>query len=72
MSLTLPNRYKDGCNAELLLPNGVCYAWLEREGFDYDLYSEGAVARGTLPLDKYRVLIISVHPEYWTREMYLK
>jgi N,N-dimethylformamidase len=29
--------------------------WLEREGFGYDFY---------------RVLVLSTHPEYWTRQMY--
>lgn len=46
------------------------YGWLEREGLDYDLYAEAQLHDGTLPLDAYRVLIIAVHPEYWTREMY--
>ncbi len=47
------------------------YGWLEREGFDYDLYGEGHLHDGLLPLDSYSVLIIAVHPEYWSREMYL-
>jgi N,N-dimethylformamidase len=47
------------------------YAWLEREGFEYDLYAEAQLHNGQLTLDAYSVLIISVHPEYWTREMYL-
>lgn len=47
------------------------YAWLEQEGFEYDLYAEAQLHNGTLDLDKYRVLVIAVHPEYWTREMYL-
>ncbi|HVP49385.1 MAG TPA: N,N-dimethylformamidase beta subunit family domain-containing protein [Bryobacteraceae bacterium] len=46
--------------------------WLEREHYDYDLYAEGQLHDGTLPLDAYRVLILAVHPEYWTREMYLR
>jgi hypothetical protein len=46
------------------------YGWLEREGFAYDLYAEPQLNDGTLDLSKYRVLIISVHPEYWTRKMY--
>jgi hypothetical protein len=45
--------------------------WLEREGFDYDYYAEAQLHDGTLNLDAYRVLILSIHPEYWTREMYL-
>jgi hypothetical protein len=48
------------------------YAWLEREGFDYDLYAESQLHDGTLPLDQYTVLISAVHPEYWTRDMYRK
>lgn len=47
------------------------YAWLEKEGFDYDLYAEGHLHDGSLPLDSYSVLIAAVHPEYWSREMYL-
>jgi hypothetical protein len=47
-------------------------AWLEREGFEYDFYAESQLHDGTLDLDAYKVLMISVHPEYWTRVMYLK
>jgi hypothetical protein len=46
--------------------------WLEREGFAYDLYAEAQLHDGTLPLDEYLVLILPIHPEYWTREMYLR
>lgn len=48
------------------------YGWLEREGFAYDLYAEAHLHDGTIDLDAYRVLILAVHPEYWTREMYLR
>jgi N,N-dimethylformamidase len=44
--------------------------WLERRGFTYDLYAEPQLDDGTLDLLRYRVLIFSVHPEYWTRRMY--
>ena len=44
--------------------------WLEREGFAYDLYAETQLHHGVLDLSKYRVLMISAHPEYWTRKMY--
>lgn len=44
--------------------------WMEREGFDYDYYSEGQLHDGTLDLDAYKILIISIHPEYWSRQMY--
>ena len=44
--------------------------WLERHGFAYDYYAETQLDDGTLDLAKYRVLVIAVHPEYWTRRMY--
>jgi hypothetical protein len=44
--------------------------WLEREGLAYDFYAETQLHAGQLDLDAYRVLIISTHPEYWSREMY--
>jgi N,N-dimethylformamidase len=45
--------------------------WLEREGFEYDFYAEAQLHDGTLDLYAYRVLMLSIHPEYWTREMYV-
>lgn len=44
--------------------------WLERENFPYDFYAETQLDDGTLDLSAYRVLIISTHPEYWSRTMY--
>jgi len=44
--------------------------WLEHEGFAYDLYSDYQLHDGTLDLDAYRVLVLSVHPEYWSVPMY--
>jgi len=44
--------------------------WLEREGFAYDYYAETQLHDGTLDLAAYKVLIISTHPEYWSRAMY--
>lgn len=46
--------------------------WLEREGFSYDYYAETQLHEGALDLDKYKVLILSTHPEYWSREMYFR
>jgi N,N-dimethylformamidase len=45
-------------------------AWLEREQFAYDYYAETQLHEGTLDLDAYKILIISTHPEYWSRKMY--
>jgi hypothetical protein len=44
--------------------------WLERQGCAYDLYADYQLHGGVLDLDAYRVLILSVHPEYWSEEMY--
>jgi hypothetical protein len=45
-------------------------AWLERSGRDYDYYSDYQLHSGELDLDAYRVLILTCHPEYWSRAMY--
>lgn len=44
--------------------------WLEREGFAYDYFTETQLHSGVLDLSRYRVLVLSTHPEYWTRRMY--
>jgi hypothetical protein len=45
-------------------------AWLEQEGYRYDLYSDYQLHDGTLNLDAYKVLLLNVHPEYWSAEAY--
>jgi len=44
--------------------------WLEEQELAYDLYAETQLHAGDVPLDAYDTLIISTHPEYWSREMY--
>lgn len=44
--------------------------WMEQKGIDYDLYSESLFHLDQVPLDDYKALVISTHPEYWSREMY--
>jgi hypothetical protein len=44
--------------------------WMEREGFDYDYYADAQLHDGSMPLDAYDLLVVGVHPEYWTREMF--
>jgi hypothetical protein len=46
--------------------------WLEHHGFAYDLYAETQLHAGVLDLSAYKILLLSVHPEYWTREMYFR
>ena len=45
-------------------------AWLERQGFVYDFYAETQFHFDQLDLADYRVLLLSVHPEYCSRKMY--
>lgn len=44
--------------------------WLEREGYKYDFYADQHLHDNTLPLDEYKILVISTHPEYWSSRMY--
>ncbi len=44
--------------------------WLERESFPYDLYSDYQLHAGLLPLDRYKALLLHVHPEYWSVDAY--
>ena len=66
--LTDPIEGRDACH--LAPAEWRMLGWLEREGYDYDLYSEAQLHTGTLDLDAYKVLLLSVHPEYWSRAMY--
>ena len=65
---TDPIRGRQGCH--LAPAEWRLMAWLEREGQDYDLYADYQLHTGELDLDAYRVLILSTHPEYWSRDMY--
>lgn len=47
-------------------------AWMERENFAYDLYADAQLHFNQIPLEEYSVVILCVHPEYWTRPMYLR
>ena len=46
--------------------------WMEREGFDYDLYSETELHFDRIPLEAYKVIVLNTHPEYCTKEMYFR
>jgi hypothetical protein len=63
-----PINGRQGCH--LAAAEWRLLGWMEREGFDYDFYSETQFHFGNVPLDEYRVLIISTHPEYWSKQMY--
>lgn len=46
--------------------------WLESNNVLYDYYAETQFNAGVLELDRYDVLVMSTHPEYWTAEMYYR
>jgi len=54
----------------------LCYAdrytqvWLEREGFQYDTYSDLDLHQHPELLDGYKALVIVGHSEYWSAEAY--
>lgn len=45
-------------------------AWLEREGFDYDLISGFELHNNPKILNNYSTFILSTHSEYWSKEMF--
>lgn len=45
-------------------------AWLEREGYPYDIVSGYELHCNPKLLSKYRCIILNTHCEYWTKEMY--
>lgn len=45
-------------------------AWLEREGFEYDLYSEALLSQGLFDVTAYKAIVLGAHPEYVARTTY--
>lgn len=66
--LTDPIAGRQGCH--MAAAEWRLLGWMERRGFAYDYYSETQLHFGQAPLDEYRVLVLSTHPEYWSRAMY--
>ncbi len=66
--VTDPIEGRDACH--LAPAEWRLLAWLEREGYAYDLYSEAQLHDGTLNLETYKVLLLPPHPEYWSRQMF--
>ncbi|MGB0578951.1 MAG: N,N-dimethylformamidase beta subunit family domain-containing protein [Limisphaerales bacterium] len=46
------------------------HVWLEKQGYDFDVYSSLDLHRDPNLLNGYRALIINGHDEYWSKEMY--
>ena len=45
------------------------YAWLDENGYDFDIYTDLDLHQSSMLLEKYRVLVIQGHSEYWSTEM---
>ncbi|HTL27867.1 MAG TPA: N,N-dimethylformamidase beta subunit family domain-containing protein, partial [Tepidisphaeraceae bacterium] len=70
VQLTDPIRGRQACH--LAEAEWRLLGWLERAGFDYDLYADYQLHAGEFDLDAYDVLILSTHPEYWSRDAYTR
>ena len=70
VQLTDPIRGRQSCH--LAETEWRLLGWLEREGFSYDLYADHHLHAGRLDLDAYDVVVISTHPEYWSRDAYVR
>ncbi len=44
-------------------------SWLEEHGCRYDVCSDADLHGGVVDLSRYRALVLSTHPEYWSRRM---
>jgi len=69
-NLTDPIGGRQGCH--MASAEWRLLGWMEQQGFDYDYYGETHLHFDQVPLDNYKVLIISTHPEYWSRDMYFR
>lgn len=63
-----PIESRQGCH--LLPAEWRLLGWMEREGVPHDLYGETQFHFDRIPLERYRVLVLSTHPEYWSKRMY--
>jgi len=66
--VTDPIEGRAGCH--LAAAEWRLLSWLERQGFRHDVYGETQLHFDQLPLERYKVLILTCHPEYWSAKMY--
>jgi len=73
--LYLRNPVEETCQItrdHLLVGERLIWAWLEREGFHYDLYSDIDLHSQEVfdqYLKQYKIILISTHNEYWSYTM---
>lgn len=64
-------RYGDATDySHLARADRFTQAWLEQEGYDYEMISDLDLHRDPGSLRRHRVLIINGHSEYWSIEMF--
>jgi hypothetical protein len=64
-------RYGDATDySHLARADRFAQAWLEREGYDYEMIADYDLHRDPGQLRHHRVLVINGHSEYWSIEMY--
>ncbi len=64
-------RYGDATNySHLARADRFTQAWLEREGYAYEMITDHDLHRNPGQLRRHRVLVINGHSEYWSIEMY--
>ena len=68
--LTDPIAGRQGCH--MAAAEWRLLGWMERQGIAYDLYGETQFHFDQVPLDQYRALVLSTHPEYWSKDMYFR
>ncbi len=75
LDLYLRNHVEGACQItrdHLLVGERFVWAWLERERFGYDIYSDQDLhsqEEFNNILSKYKIIIISTHNEYWSYDM---
>ncbi|MBI5055594.1 MAG: hypothetical protein HZB61_03125 [Nitrospirae bacterium] len=73
--LYVRNHVEDTCQItrdHLLVGERFVWSWLEREGFQYDLYSDTDLHSKDIfekYLKHYKIILLSTHNEYWSYEM---
>jgi N,N-dimethylformamidase len=45
------------------------HAWLEDEGYSFDVYADSDLHQGITNMGNYKALVLTTHPEYWSAPM---
>ena len=63
------SNYEAASDAHLTRAELWLLRWLQSRSYQFDVCADSDFHSGTFDLNKYRAIILSTHPEYWTREM---